>query len=193
MITLHNATVDDVPRISTLAALIWRESYPGIISDDQIDYMLNMMYDVDVLRHELVDENVRYYLLTDSDLDVGFVAWGPGPTLTPLSGGEGAGERSAKIHKLYLRRDRQGQGLGRMMLEHAVDQARLAGYPKVVLNVNKHNDHAIATYLRNGFTIRKSIVVDIGGGYVMDDYVMERSTSTPRSGEEGQKERSPQV
>lgn len=159
------ATIDDLPRISALAGVIWRESYPGIITVDQIEYMLARMYDVDAMRREIAEEGVRYDILVEDGVEIGFIAYGPSD-----SNGE------AKIHKLYLRKDRQGQGLGTMMLRHAIGRAGEAGYRTVTLNVNKRNERAIATYLRNGFTVRESVVVDIGGGYVMDDYVMERST-----------------
>lgn len=48
--------------------------------------------------------------------------------------------------------------------------AALAG-----LNVNKHNAVAIAAYERCGFRIASGVEIDIGGGFVMDDWVMERA------------------
>ena len=47
------ATVADLAEISGLAAIIWRAHYPGIITAEQIDYMLARMLDVNTLRHEL--------------------------------------------------------------------------------------------------------------------------------------------
>ena len=44
----------------------------------------------------------------------------------------------------------------------------------LVLNVNKNNDRAISAYVRNGFVVREAVVVDIGGGFVMDDYIMAK-------------------
>jgi hypothetical protein len=43
-----------------------------------------------------------------------------------------------------------------------------------MLTVNKRNAKAMAAYQRNGFTLTESVVVDIGGGFVMDDYVMTK-------------------
>jgi ribosomal protein S18 acetylase RimI-like enzyme len=162
------ATIDDLPRISALAGVIWRESYPDIICADQIDYMLSRMYDVDVMRREIADEGIHYDLLVisspeDGEEEVaGFVSYGPG-----------AAPGEMKIHKLYLLKAYQGRGLGSTMLKHTIDRARNAGYASVILNVNKYNERALATYRRHGFTTREAVVVDIGGGYVMDDYVMQ--------------------
>jgi ribosomal protein S18 acetylase RimI-like enzyme len=41
------------------------------------------------------------------------------------------------------------------------------------LNVNKYNS-AIQFYHKIGFEIAKEEVIDIGNGFVMDDYVMEK-------------------
>ena len=45
------------------------------------------------------------------------------------------------------------------------------------LTVNKDNAGAIAWYTRMGFKNAGAIVQDIGAGYVMDDYRMEKSIS----------------
>ena len=41
------------------------------------------------------------------------------------------------------------------------------------LRVNRHNDAAIRAYRRAGFVIVASDCLPIGGGFVMDDYLME--------------------
>jgi diamine N-acetyltransferase len=44
----------------------------------------------------------------------------------------------------------------------------------VILQVNKRNDKAINSYMKYGFAVRNTTVDDIGHGYVMDDFVMEK-------------------
>ncbi|MEG2601476.1 MAG: GNAT family N-acetyltransferase, partial [Carnobacterium sp.] len=46
---------------------------------------------------------------------------------------------------------------------------------KIQLTVNKYNDKSIAAYKKMGFVTVKEQVADIGGGYIMDDFVMEYS------------------
>jgi len=162
-VTVSPAVQDDLAAIAVLAARIWREHYPGIITHAQIDYMLARGYDIGVLRREIEMEDIHYDLCTVGNEIVGFVAYGPGPQ---------PGEM--KVHKLYLLGAYHGRGLGRLMLRRAVSHAAENGCHTVVLNVNKFNGKAIAMYERNGFTIREAVVVDIGQGFVMDDYVMER-------------------
>ena len=155
---------EHLPAISALAGVIWRACYPGIITEEQIDYMLARMYAPDTLRAEIRSQGIRYErLLVDNDL-VGFAAYGP----TQRSG-------VFKLHKLYLHPAFQGRGLGSRLLNHCERRLRGQGGRRLVLNVNRHNTRAIAAYRRNGFKTVKSLVADIGGGFFMDDFIMAKS------------------
>ncbi len=45
---------------------------------------------------------------------------------------------------------------------------------RIRLNVNKNNVKAIRSYERNGYQTADAVMIDIGGGYFMDDYIMEK-------------------
>ena len=150
----------ELPIISHLAGRIWRAHYTSILSREQIEYMLAWMYDVAQLRRD-VARGVTYELLFDEDRAIGFCGYEP-------VGGE------LKLHKLYLEVAEHGRGLGSLLLRHVEDEARRRGLAMVVLGVNRFNEKAIRTYKRNGYTVRKELKTEIGGGYVMDDYIMEK-------------------
>jgi GNAT superfamily N-acetyltransferase len=155
------ATEAHLPAISERAGAIWRACYPGIISTEQIDYMLARMYSLDRLREEIRSQGIHYDCLFDGSELAGFASYGP----TEQPG-------VFKLHKLYLVVDRHGQGLGSRLLKHCECETRKLGARRLILNVNKRNAKAIAAYERNGFTMVESVVADIGSGFVMDDYVM---------------------
>ena len=77
-----------------------------------------------------------------------------------------------KLDKLYVHPAQQRRGYGGMLVDRAVTMARAYGCDALVLAVNKRNAGAIAAYAKHGFAIVESVVKDIGGGFVMDDYVM---------------------
>lgn len=157
------ATEAGLPAISELAGVIWRACYPGIITSEQIDYMLARMYSLDVLRDEIRSQGICYdRLLLDGEL-AGFASYGP--TSEP---------GVIKLHKLYLLPELHGRGLGSRLLQHVEREVRAEGVRRLMLSVNKRNAKAIAAYQRNGFRIVESVVTDIGGGFVMDDYIMAK-------------------
>ena len=162
-VSILPATETDVPAIARLAGLIWRSHYPGIISTEQIEYMLAKMYSLETLREEIRLRSIRYERLLAGQELAGFASHGP--TEQP---------KLFKLHKIYLHPAWQGRGLGSLLLRHCEGQAGQSGAERLVLTVNKRNKRAIAVYQRNGFAITDSVVTDIGGGFVMEDYVMAK-------------------
>lgn len=155
---------EHLPAIHDLAAVIWRAHYPGIISREQIDYMLGQMYSLATLRDELQTQGICYERLLLSEVLVGFAAYGP--TAEPTTW---------KLHKLYLLPDQHGRGLGSILLRHCEKQTHALGARRLLLNVNKRNARAIAAYQRNGYAVSDSVCLDIGNGFVMDDFVMAKN------------------
>ena len=162
-IQIVRAREEHLPAISKLAGIIWRACYPGIITHAQIDYMLARMYSLDVLRDEIRSQGIRHDLLLVDGKSVGFASYGP--TSEP---------GAMKLHKLYLLPEMHGCGLGSRLLQHVEGEVRAGAGRRLILSVNKANARAIMAYKRNGFVITESVITDIGGGFVMDDYVMAK-------------------
>jgi len=160
---LDAVTSADFATLAHLAETIWRDHYTPIIGKAQVDYMLADRYTPAKLQQYL-GANDRWLMLLRVDGEAaGYCSY----ALTEIQG-------EIKVEQLYLLPGFRSMGLGAAMLNHIEQQARLHGHAKLVLQVNKQNRSAIAFYRRMGFTIRKAAVFDIGGGYVMDDYVMEK-------------------
>lgn len=158
----------DLPLVRDLATRIWGRHYPGIISRAQIDYMLERFYADAALARFTAGEGSGLALVHVDDDAVGFAAWmrAEAPATT-------------KLDKLYVLQEVQGRGVGRQLVAHVEHAARGDGAATLVLNVNKRNDRAIAFYERCGFARREAVAVDIGQGFVMDDYVMAKSLLPP--------------
>lgn len=160
MFTILPATADDIPVLRDLAHRIWHAHYPGIIAREQIDYMLARMYDAEVIRGELAT-GVAWDLARHAVEPAGFSAYA-----------FEAGTRRVKLHKLYLLPALHGQGFGRQMLEHIKAGSAALGAREIILQVNKQNIRALRAYERAGFKVREAVVTDIGGGFVMDDFIL---------------------
>lgn len=163
------ATEEHLPALAELAGVIWRQHYPGIISDTQIEYMLGKMYSLDTLCEELRTKGIRFWRLVVAGRFVGFASFGPQPEPGAM-----------KLHKCYLLPEMHGRGYGSLLLQHCEQEVRKLGAQRLILAVNKHNTKAVAAYQRNGFLVAESVITDFGGGFVMDDYIMAKDlTSLP--------------
>ena len=165
----------DVDAVVALARVIWREHYPGIITSEQIEYMLAKMYTPAIIREELERKGILWLTASVGGELVGFASYGPQ-----------AEPGVMKLHKLYLLARMRGKGRGSALLQQVVSQARAAGATTLILSVNKRNQTAINAYLRNGFNIAQAVKIDIGGGFVMDDYIMSKPLSKPEPGRQKQ-------
>jgi ribosomal protein S18 acetylase RimI-like enzyme len=159
---------DELPIVRELAHEIWHAAYPGMISVEQIRYMLERMYAPDELRREMTQRGVKYALVeSGSDKKpCGYLAW----ELV-------SNDRSLFLHKLYVKTNLHGLGAGAASLRWLEEQARKENATCIRLRVNRNNHRAIRAYLRAGFTFGIDLCSDIGGGFEMDDHVMEKVTS----------------
>jgi len=153
---------EDIQEVATLARQIWTEHYVPIIGPDQVEYMLGRLQSAEAIAAQIAD-GYEYYLLSVDDESVGYLA------LVPDDDGQ-----AIMISKLYVHKSGRGSGLGWKMLEFAEEVCRERGVGKLWLTVNKNNVDSIAWYERVGFVVSNPLVQDIGGGFVMDDYRLEK-------------------
>lgn len=158
-LSLRRAFPTDIPLIRDLTMRIWPDTYRNIISEEQISYMLTLMYDEKVLRRQMEGEQ-EFIIVYDGVEAVGFAAFGQ------------AGPGVFKLHKLYVLASQQGRGTGRFIITRLAKAMKAKNGTIMRLNVNRDNK-ALLFYEKMGFSIAKEEDIDIGGGYFMNDYVME--------------------
>ena len=156
------ATAMDLPVVARLAHEIWHRHYPGIISREQIDYMLERGYSHEALARHLLTAGAGLALARRGNAVAGFVGWYRLDTA------------AMKLDKLYVLPEQHGVGIGRALIEHVVGHARSAACRSVTLNVNRNNVSALRVYERCGFVIRERGDFPIGNGFLLEDYVMAR-------------------
>jgi len=155
-------TAQQIDTVAALAHEIWYEYYVPLIGRAQVDYMVARFQSSEAVAGQL-REGYDYFLIQRDAQDIGYCAVQP-----QLANG------SLFLSKLYLLRDARGGGTGRVCMEFIEQLARRRGLNLLWLTVNKGNPAAQA-YERLGFRIAADLVMDIGGGFVMDDYRMEKS------------------
>ena len=78
------------------------------------------------------------------------------------------------ISKVYLLKEHRGRGLIASVVRFYERLRRERGLDAMYLTVNKKNEMAIRAYKKHGFEIIDAVETDIGEGFIMDDYIMEK-------------------
>lgn len=159
---VREASIHDIPSIRSIAHAAWPVAYVGIITPAQIEYMLDRMYSEASLQEQMTSKGHRFLLAERDGMPIGFAGfehhYQPG---------------RSRLHKLYVLSEVKGSGVGHSLLEAVLKEVQREGDTAIELNVNKHNP-SMGFYGRHGFTVERDEVIDIGQGFVMDDFVMVR-------------------
>ncbi len=161
MIVIKNNTDTNFVEIRAIAQEVWPIAYGSILSSDQLDYMMDMMYSLSSLQAQTDIKKNLFILAIENDKALGFAGY-------EFNYNDSA---KTKIHKIYVLTTQQGKGIGKQLIDFIAEEAKLMQQKGLILNVNKNNK-AIEFYKILGFSISAEEVIDIGNGYVMDDYVM---------------------
>ena len=158
MFRFKRAEKSEIDAIQMIADATWRQTYQSILSQDQIDYMLNLMYTKKALEEQFAEGHLFYFAYNEWDL-AGFACL------------KNVEEDIWKLQKIYVMPLQQGKGVGKALLEFSINKVRSLGANQLLLNVNRNNK-ARFFYERNGFAIKENVDINIGNGYFMNDYLM---------------------
>jgi len=156
------ASSEDISTIQDIAYKTWPDTYKNILSCEQLSYMLNLFYHKDVLQKQFEDNSFSFIISLTNNTSVGFATYS-------LISSDG----QYKLHKLYILPESQSKGIGKFMLDFILSDLKNKNANHLTLNVNRNNK-AVEFYLNQNFKIIKEEDNDIGNGYFMNDYVMEK-------------------
>jgi GNAT superfamily N-acetyltransferase len=159
--SISNAGIEDIPLIRELCFKVWPQTYAPLLSEEQVSYMLELMYSEASLR-EQINAGAQFIILrTELDEPVGFASY------------QAIDPGVFKLHKLYVLPSEQGKGSGRFIIDTIISRIKEKGAHSLRLQVHKKNN-ARLFYDKLGFVIIEDLRLDIGRGYIMDDYIMEK-------------------
>ncbi|MCP2025608.1 ribosomal protein S18 acetylase RimI-like enzyme [Flavobacterium sp. HSC-32F16] len=164
MITITEAFVEDITKIQEIANITWPVTYGGILTAEQLDYMLDLIYSNEALSKQIQNKEQLFYLVSDSESVIGFIGIEHNYENTAVT----------KIHKIYLLPETQGKGYGKKVFEFIEKSALENNSLVLLLNVNRFNV-ALNFYKKIGFEIKGTVDIEIGNGFLMEDYLMGKN------------------
>lgn len=161
MTTFQKAKTNiDFKEIAELGKVIWTEHYTPIIGSDQVTYMLDKFQSEKAIEQQ-VNDGVEYFVIKHQNLSVGYLSFYKKVDSLFLS-------------KLYVLGTKRGKGIGKSAMSFLELKRQENKCNSISLTVNKYNSNSIKAYEKMGFKKIDAVVMDIGNGYVMDDYIMKK-------------------
>ena len=154
------ASAEELLQIEEMADVIWHEHYTPIIGVEQVVYMLDKFQSVASMSDQIKND-YQYFLINLSGVPVGYLSYIKRDEALFLS-------------KIYILKELRGHGIGKRAFEFIETQAKESDCKKISLTVNRNNLNSIKAYEKAGFQNTGELIQDIGHGYVMDDYSMEK-------------------
>lgn len=162
MILLRKGKEEDIESIREIAHQTWPAAYREVISAEQISYMLEKMYNKGELLSQF-QQGYSFLMAEENNKDLGFAVF----SKTDLK------NQIYKLHKLYVLPETHGQGVGKLLINEVINLVKREGGKALELNVNRSNK-ATEFYKKAGFSVKEAVDLDIGNGFLMNDYVMEK-------------------
>ena len=164
MIVIFEAEPRHLSAVRDIAYQTWPSTYKDIVSQEQIEYMLERMYDLPELQQQMTQKGHVFLIAKVEENALGFASYELNYKNEPKT----------KIHKIYLLPKSQGLGIGKALIDRVVAAAQLAQNQQLTLNVNRKNK-AVQFYERVGFVATATEDIDIGRGYLMQDFIMTKT------------------
>jgi ribosomal protein S18 acetylase RimI-like enzyme len=161
-IVIREANFNDIHTVQDIMMKVWPQTYAAIISEDQINYMIQMMYSDQALHRQMKDGH--HFIIAESEnIPVGYASFSRTENWTTY-----------KLHKLYIDRNIQRKGIGTALMNKIIQVIKSDHGKFLQLQVNRNNLQALDFYKKHGFFIIKAIDMDIGGGFFMKDYILQK-------------------
>lgn len=154
----------EIQTLSQLAEEIWREYFQRLLSKEQIDYMLEKFQSFPAICQAIREDGYRYFFLMLEGEKIGYT-------------GVRIQEGKLFLSKFYLKKEYRGQGLGRRAMGEIEKLAKQAGCTAIWLTCNRENTPSLAVYDKLGFSIVDKADTDIGAGFQMNDFILEKAIS----------------
>ena len=168
---VRNATFEpvcteaDQVALAAMAREIWFEYWPATLGEAQTAYMVDQFQSLEAIQRDMADHGYEYWFVcaADDGRRVGYT----GGHVEPETG-------RFFISKIYLMREERGKHFASAVIAMYEELCRTRGLDAMYLTVNKGNELGIRAYRGQGFTVIDAVETDIGHGFIMDDYIMEK-------------------
>ena len=162
MVEFKKIEITDWAKIQKIAYETWPNSFGQVIPEEQINYMLQLIYNEESLKEQILEKGHNFILAEKDNQSLGFTSYEINYNSEP----------QLMIHKLYILPEAQGLGIGSKFINLLSEIAKLNHYKQLRLKVYFENTKAIGFYEKYGFKKNGTETTDIGNNYTILDNIM---------------------
>lgn len=146
--------MDDLDTIGEIVNQNWKNTYSAYVNNELLSIESCEKRKKEI-ESELISGNLTNYVYENAGIVKALLTFGK----TADSDKSG----SFEIWRIYVSQDSQGEGIGKMLVRFAEEQARVSGYKEIVIWAFKENSKAVLFYKHCGYVEDK--VMDLGEPY----------------------------
>lgn len=153
-----------IKKVEEIARIVWSQHYAQILEQGQIDFMLEKYQSAEAIERQIQQDGYAYYIISSDGKECGYFAF----TMD---------KETLFLSKIYVMENYRKQGIASQTINFLRNICIEQNLCAIWLTVNKNNEGSIQAYQHLGFQKVRSQTTDIGEGYVMDDYIMQKVIS----------------
>jgi ribosomal protein S18 acetylase RimI-like enzyme len=165
MVEFKKIEITDWAKIQKIAYETWPNTFVQVIPKEQINYMLQLIYNEESLKNQILEKGHNFILAEKDNQAIGFTSYEINYNSKP----------QLMIHKLYILPVTQGLGIGTKFLDLLIGIAQQNNNNQLRLKVYFENTKAIGFYEKYGFNKTGTETTDIGNNYsILDDIMVKK-------------------
>jgi ribosomal protein S18 acetylase RimI-like enzyme len=145
-ITSEKVTIDRIVELQLISRQTFYETFADGNTEANMTQYLDEGFSIAKLTSELNNPNSSFYFATSDGAIIGYLKLNVGSAQTEMQD-----ENPLEIERIYVLKAYQGQGVGQLLYDKAIEIARQMSAAYVWLGVWEKNPRAISFYKKNGF------------------------------------------
>ncbi|TWT26052.1 GNAT family N-acetyltransferase [Planomicrobium sp. CPCC 101110] len=145
-IMIKKCTLEDVQDLQTISVKTFSETFQEQNSPEHLNAYIERAYNLEQLKHEIANPSSHFYFIYSDQETAGYLK-----ANTDEAQSEAMGNDSLEIERIYVKKKFQKHGLGKHLMNKALEIALEQHKKKIWLGVWEDNENAIAFYQKKGF------------------------------------------
>ena len=167
-IRIRSCTLNDLSSLVKIAYETYDDTFRSLNTKETIDKYLQEAFNKEKLSDELVNKNSKFFFIYVDNVLAGYLKINDVPAQSDIND-----PQSIEIERIYIKKAFKGKGLGKLLMNHAIQSAVKMKKKYVWLGVWEKNLDAISFYSQMGFreTGRHSFKM---GNELQSDIIMKK-------------------